>query len=308
MHDSHDMILHHYEMSPFSEKIRLMFGFAGLSWQSLLSPEMPPRPNVDPLSGGYRRIPIAQIGADIFCDSRLIADELAALGNLPSLALSGCAQEVQDYSAHLESHVFWATVLSIPIGTTLKQLFRTIGLRGAVKFMVDRAGVGKASRMKTPSVKQAAEQFGEHLSDLEHRLQADFLFGEAPCHADFAAYHTLWFKIVVAELEMPPGFPRIEAWYQRMGQFGHGQRQDISQADAFAAARDGTPRELSADLTADSAIGSQVKISPGDYALDSVSGVLVGSSKQRWIVARDTEQFGTVHVHFPRQGFELTEV
>ena len=70
-------ILHHYSMSPFSEKIRLMFGYAGLAWQSLPCPEMPPRPTVDPLSGGYRRIPIAQVGADIFCDSRLISAEIA---------------------------------------------------------------------------------------------------------------------------------------------------------------------------------------------------------------------------------------
>ncbi|MFK8050727.1 MAG: glutathione S-transferase family protein [Halioglobus sp.] len=308
MSEQHPMILHHYEMSPFSEKIRLMFGFSGLSWQSLQSPEMPPRPNVDPLSGGYRRIPIAQLGADIFCDSRLIAQEVAALGNVPGLALSGCTQEAQDYSAHLESHVFWATVFSIPIGTTLKQLYRAIGLRGAVKFLVDRAGVGKAARMNTPSFKEATTQFDRHLSDLEQRLQGDFLFGDSPCHADFAAYHTLWFKIVVAELEMPAGFPRIEAWYRRMGEFGHGQRQNISQADAFAAARDAMPRPLSDDLTADTAVGSQVAVLPSDYALDSVRGILVGSSEQRWVVARDTEQFGTVHVHFPRQGFELTPI
>lgn len=307
MSDSHQMILHHYEMSPFSEKIRLMFGSAGLPWHSVLSPEMPPRPNVDPLSGGYRRIPIAQIGADIFCDSRLIAHEVAQLTDIPALGLSGCSQEAQDYSAQLESHVFWAAVFSIPTGTTLKQLYRNIGLRGAVKFLVDRAGVGRAATMNIPPFKEASKQFSEHLSDLEQRLHANFLFGDTACHADFAAYHTLWFKIAIAELEMPSGLPRVEAWYQRMGQFGHGQRQDLSQADAFATARDAAPRELSSDLATDSAIGSQVNISPSDYALDSVSGVLVGSSEQRWIVARDTEQFGIVHVHFPREGFELTQ-
>lgn len=307
MSDAPEMILHHYGMSPFSEKIRLMFGFAGLPWKSLQSPEMPPRPNVDPLSGGYRRIPIAQMGADIFCDTRLIANEVAALGNLPELALPGCSQEARDYSAYLESHVFWATVLSIPIGTTLKQLFRTIGLGGTVKFLVDRAGVGRASRMKMPSGKQAVEQYSAHLSELEQRLQADFLFGGAPCHADFAAYHTMWFKLVVAELEMPDGFPGIEAWYERMGQFGHGQRQEIAPGDAFAAARDASPRALEPDLILDSAIGSQVKISPSDYGLDSVSGILVGSSSERWVLARDTTQFGPVHVHFPREGFELIQ-
>ena len=63
------IILHHYDASPYAEKIRLMFGLKGMRWHSVLSPEQPPRPNVDPLSGGYRRIPIAQIGADVFCDT-----------------------------------------------------------------------------------------------------------------------------------------------------------------------------------------------------------------------------------------------
>ena len=51
---SDSWILHHYEDSPYAEKIRLMFGHAGMAWQSVLSPSMPPRPNLDPLTGGYR--------------------------------------------------------------------------------------------------------------------------------------------------------------------------------------------------------------------------------------------------------------
>ena len=74
------MILHHYEGSPYSEKIRLMFGMTNTRWLSLSSPMRPPRPNLDPLTGGYRRIPVAQIGADIFCDTSLIAGEVARAG------------------------------------------------------------------------------------------------------------------------------------------------------------------------------------------------------------------------------------
>ena len=62
-----EWVLHHYEASPYAEKIRLMFGYTGLRWHSVISPPMPPRPNLDPLTGGYRRIPVAQKGADLFC-------------------------------------------------------------------------------------------------------------------------------------------------------------------------------------------------------------------------------------------------
>ena len=76
-------ILHHYDRSPYAEKVRLMFGVTNSEWQSLLSPPWPPRPNVDPLAGGYRRIPVAQCGADIFCDSAVIAEGGGAAHGLP---------------------------------------------------------------------------------------------------------------------------------------------------------------------------------------------------------------------------------
>ena len=31
-----DLILHHYEASPYSEKIRTLMGFKGLSWSSVI--------------------------------------------------------------------------------------------------------------------------------------------------------------------------------------------------------------------------------------------------------------------------------
>ena len=71
------LILHHYTMSPFSQKIRSMLGYTGIQWQSVITREMPPRPLLETLTGGYRKIPMAQIGADIFVDTRTIAAEIA---------------------------------------------------------------------------------------------------------------------------------------------------------------------------------------------------------------------------------------
>lgn len=300
------MILHHYAMSPFSEKIRLMFGYAGLPWLSLISPEMPPRPNVDPLTGGYRRIPIAQDGADLFCDTRLISEEVAVRAGIQSLSPYQGDAETQAFIANLEGDIFWACVLSIPVGITLKQLFRNIGLWQTLRFLKDRAGVGKAAKMDSPSPKEAAQTFQSHLEGLEQRLQADFLFGTTPGNADFSAYHTLWFKRVVGGLPMPTGLPLVEAWYQRMTDIGHGEHREISQADAFAAARDNTPRPIPPEYTMDANIGKPVRVGPSDYALDAVSGTLVGCSHTRYIVSRESDTFGTVHVHFPRTGFELS--
>ena len=195
---------------------------------------------------------------------------------------------------------------NFPMGVTLKQLVRTIGLWQTLRFLKDRAGIGRHARMEAPTSKQAAQQFREHRQEMEQRLQADFLFGDTPSIADFAAYHTLWFKRAVAGQALQEGLPSLEAWYQRLSDFGHGEREEISQAQAFAAAREHSPRAIPDDHTTDSDIGRSVAISPSDYALDAVTGTLVGSSATRYIVARETAEFGTVHVHFPRSGFEIT--
>lgn len=60
-----EIILHHYPESPFSEKVRLILGYKGLDYQSVIIPMIMPRPDLMPLTGGYRKTPVMQIGADI---------------------------------------------------------------------------------------------------------------------------------------------------------------------------------------------------------------------------------------------------
>ena len=80
-----DLILHHYPQSPFAEKMRLILGYKNLSWQSVLAPMIMPKPNLVALTGGYRRIPVLQIGADIYCDTALICDALEHRQPSPTL-------------------------------------------------------------------------------------------------------------------------------------------------------------------------------------------------------------------------------
>jgi len=62
-----DIILHHYDTSPYSEKVRTGFGLKGLAWASV---EL-------------------QIGADIYCDSQLIMRELERRYPTPSFYPAG---------------------------------------------------------------------------------------------------------------------------------------------------------------------------------------------------------------------------
>lgn len=301
------MILHHYPMSPFSEKVRLMFGCAGSEWLSVISPEMPPRAIVDPLAGGYRRIPVGQVGADVFCDTRLICAELAAAAGTPGLSPADLDEQALALAEKFDGEVFWAAVTSIPAHRMLLKLFRELPLRQAFRFIRDRAGVARTAVTKPVSARDAGPLFAAHLQEVEGMLAggSPFLLGDFPSYLDFAAYHTLWFKLVVAGLPMPDGLPAVALWYRRMTDFGHGRMREGTGEEAFAAAREQQPRPLPPSTHAVAQMGNTVVIRPDDYALDGTCGVLVAADDERWILARETDEFGLVHVHFPRRGFRL---
>ncbi len=77
-----DIILHNYPQSPVAEKVRTVLGIKGLAWHDVEIPRLPPKPLLTPLTGGYRRTPVMQIGADIFCDSQCIIREIEQRSNL----------------------------------------------------------------------------------------------------------------------------------------------------------------------------------------------------------------------------------
>jgi len=80
-----ELILHHYPMSPFAEKIRRVLAYKRLPWKSVLIPAVMPKPDLITLTGGNRKTPMLQIGADIYCDSALICDTLEHLQPEPTL-------------------------------------------------------------------------------------------------------------------------------------------------------------------------------------------------------------------------------
>jgi glutathione S-transferase len=84
-----DVILHHYPQSPVSEKVRVVLGMKGLAWRSVEIPRLPPKPELMPLTGGYRLTPVMQIGADVYCDSQRIICELERRHPEPTLFPGG---------------------------------------------------------------------------------------------------------------------------------------------------------------------------------------------------------------------------
>ncbi len=300
-----NLILHHYPMSPFSEKIRAMLGYAGLQWQSCITREMPPRPLLERLAGGYRKIPVAQIGADIFCDSRIIAAEIAQLSHKPALAVENLDAVQQAYISKVDHDLFFPCLFAAGTLTLNLKVLKAMSLLDVGRFLYDRINMGRKAKVQAVNPLQAKQQVRMHLADLEQRLTQDFLFGQTPTHADFSTYHTLWFIHELAESPLLQGHPRVLSWMARMKAFGHGTAQQIVAAHALQAARV-QPRAIAAEYSQDAMIGQTVSIAPADYGCKPTTGVLVAVMPTRWVIARQDTELGTLHVHFPRQGYTLT--
>src|SRR4051812_48250128 len=119
------IILHHYDTSPFSEKVRVAFGIKGLAWRSVIQPVIMPKPDLTPLTGGYRRIPVLQVGADVYCDTQAILAEIDARHPAPRLACGG------DWAVNL-----WADRLFFQASVAV--VFGAIGEQVPKAFIADR--------------------------------------------------------------------------------------------------------------------------------------------------------------------------
>lgn len=298
-----DLILHHYPLSPFSEKIRAMLGYAGLPWQSVLTREMPPRPQLAALAGGYRRVPVAQIGADVFCDSRSIAAEIATLSGQPELALENCSAEAREYAAIVDLEVFLACVVVAGSRQLNQRIRETMSLPDIARFVWDRLGIGLKAKVKGAGIRGARPRVLQHLADVEARLRQDFLFGPKPNHADFSTYHSLWFIRDMGGSTLVDAYPKTLAWMERMKAFGHGQRREISAERALEIARTSRPRAIAEEHRQDALIGRQCSVVPTDYGQVPTMGLLVGSTPSRWVLQREC-----VNVYLPKTDFALTPI
>lgn len=299
-----DIILHHYALSPFSEKIRVMLGYTGLPWQSVIVREMPPRPELEVLTGGYRKIPVMQIGADIFCDTRAISAEIARISGKPELALENNPDEVQQFVTEVDLDIFLACIIAFSGPGMLVKLVKETSLMNTFRFLRDRIDMGRRSRVKALPPKAAKEKVMRHIDRMEHMLSHDFLFGDNPCIADFSAYHSLWYVYDIANKPVLAKAPRVKAWMDRMRAFNRIQPQNISAGDALNTAHQAEPRPVRKPLSAH-ASEQNVRITPDDYGRVPVIGELIAEDDNGWIVARNDRAVGLVHVHLPRQGFSL---
>lgn len=300
------LILHHYQSSPFSEKVRLAMGLKGLSWKSVTIPAMMPKPDLMPLTGGYRRTPVLQIGADIYCDTQLILHVIDQRFPEPTLYPAGQRGLGKMVSVWADRSFF---------ATTVPVVFGNEGFNVPEAFRRDREQMS-GRPFDTDQMRQVApmmrDQWRGHVAWIEEALgdgEGDFLTGDAPGVADLSAYMNVWFlknavRPVYDGLMAP--FTRTLAWCERIEALGHGRPDELPSADALAIAAAATPEAGSGVDPREAQglrAGDLVTVSADDYGREPVTGTLVASASHEIAVRRTVEGLGELVVHFPRVGY-----
>jgi glutathione S-transferase len=299
------LILHHYDFSNFAEKARLMLGFKGLAWSAVTQPPILPKPKLTPLTGGYRRIPVLQDGADLWCDTRLIARELERRVPLPTFfpeSTRGAAEAIAWWAEHQFMRPTALFVSGINADHMPEGLHedraRLHGLPVPSIEAVRKAAI-RNRHLVRPQIKWLSEMLGDG---------RPYLLGASPCIADFAAYHVVWFyrgRHVDCRAELDP-YPRLIAWRERMAAIGHDQRSEMEPDEALAIARAATPAppRPSEPQEGDPLPGLRARVRAADNARDWVEGEVLFIDADEIALKRSDPEVGEVAVHFPRLGYD----
>lgn len=297
------IILHHYDISPYAEKIRLVLGLKRLAWASVIQPMVMPKPDLVALTGGYRRIPVLQIGADVYCDTNRIADELERRHPEPTIYPGGRVAETEVWCTWAERVLMWPTA---------RYVTAVNDDRLGADFHADRAAMrGHAAPTASElaaSIPHQREQCRLMLGWLDDILRdRGFLLGDVPGLADFAVYQRIWWLGAFGgrARDVLSGFPSLQRWSDSIGAIGHGTRREMDGAEALAVARNSSPAALPGMAAA---VGERIRIGTEGFAPDPVDGTLVALDARSISLAREDARAGKVVVHIPMLGYQQSRL
>jgi glutathione S-transferase len=311
-------ILHHYEISSFSKKVRSILAYKRIAYHAVRAPAVMPKPDLVALTGGYRRVPILQMGNHVYCDTALIARVLERIEPSPTLYPTPAAEIIAEWA---DSALFTAATPIAFRTTRPEALGATLLPEELGKMLEDRAALNADARRPFLGVRAAHGHLGVYLQRIESLLsRSDYLCGDAPSIADFSVYHCLWFlntlapetlapydvatrfvarmdAIPEAPAELLPSSEALEVCRRAGHREGPVSGQFVSIAPAPNSSNPGSARELSA--------GQRVVVRALDYGRDPVEGEYVSASAHDFAIRREDPRAGTVIVHFPHVGYEV---
>jgi glutathione S-transferase len=297
-----ELILHHYWESPYAEKIRRLMGMKKLAWRSVIIPMVMPKPDLTALTGGYRKTPVLQIGADVYCDTDLIARTIDRLHPEPA-AFPDASGPLCLMLGAWQSELFWLAV-------------REVGMRAPIfppGFLEDRSGMVEGGLSLERLVADAAAQREQLRAKLDlldtHLRERRFVLGARPSLADLSLFHPVYcMKIIPATAGDLEPYAHLRAWLERIEAFGHGTYTEMQGAEAVEVARQATPAAVQVlDSSEPNGLrpGDRVEVVHESFGLDPVAGELVASSVHEIAIARHDARAGDVVVHLPREHYRV---
>lgn len=302
-----NLILHHYWGSNYAEKARLILGLKSLTWSSVIISDVMPKPDLVALTGGYSKTPVLQIGADVYCDTKRIADELETRFPQPTLFPEGS----RGISLALQ---YWADGAFTLAGG--RYLIGRAHHRWRPEFHADRAalwGVPVDLERMARSAERYRQQLAAYLEWVTFMLEdgRPFLLGQKAGLADISVSHILWFLESggpeATDVLIP--FESVRAWLGRTREIGHGTMVDSSAGEALDAARAASPAsEPNVDVANPEGLqrGDRVSLRAEVAGREPVVGALHILTRQHVAVTVLGDRVGQVVVHFPRVGYVVS--
>ncbi|MEM7404523.1 MAG: glutathione S-transferase [Pseudomonadota bacterium] len=308
---STDVLFHHYPQSPVSEKVRVVFGMKQLAWYSVEIPRIPPKPDLMPLTGGYRRTPVMQIGADIYCDSIGIIAELERRYPTNPIVDSGQVMAGWGASRWTDGELFTLSV-GVVLGSAVADLPPEFANdRGRLYFGpdFDLAAEGQDLAHKLAQIRARLSWIERDLAD-----GRAYIGGERPRLEDALTYYITWFLRgrYAGGPALLEAFPKLLAWEQRVLALGHGDSTSLSSATALELAVANEP-QTATEVLADDPLGlvagqAVIVVPDGDGGDPAVRGELVVLNHDTIAIARHDPRAGNLVVHFPRAGYRVSAV
>ncbi len=305
-----EIILHNYPQSPVAEKARVAFGIKGINWRDVEIPRIIPKPFLTQLTGGYRRTPVVQIGADIYCDSQCIIHELERRFPSPTFYPTKDTGLAWALSRWTDGELFNQAV-QVVLGSNMEDLPADFAEdRGRLYMGPNWAEELKKANSNLPhlvaQIKTPFDWLNSQLSD-----GRKFLFGDAPAAIDAQIYYVVWFLRgrCVQGPALLSEFSDLERWETNVRELGHGTSSPMSPQEAIKRASECEPIEISVTNEHDPqglSHGMKVEISPDvDGGEQPVTGSIVSSNSKTITIHRTDEEVGHLHIHFPRAGYKV---
>lgn len=299
-----EIILHQYPNSPFSEKIRKIFAHKKIKWRSVDQPVIMPKPKLVPLTGGYRRIPVLQLGADVYCDTGTIIRKIDQMFPEPTVYPGESEAICHAINLWADRRFFFSTT---PV------IFEKLAAVVPKEFIEDRSKMMRNANFEelTATAPDARNQVRTFLDMLDRQLaDRPFLLGNAFSLADAASFHPVWFlRAEPNAFALAERHANLMRWFQRIEAMGNGDVKPMDPDEALKIAMESEPATREKfDSSDPNGIkpGMKVAVTPDDYGFDPVAGGVVVSTLYEIAVERQDPQLGRIVNHFPKVGFRVS--